>query len=345
MAAYKVDLFINPTQEYRNGYSSFLGERNTALEAWNNLEKKVQPTQEVFDGGDAAMRKFYKERVGQLKQDAFKKYYTNIAAYFLHSDAPNFVQSTGASPCQRSSRRRMFWKWLTSGSFQLAGCFGGDSRINLYTTTRTFWWTQLSEERCPYGPEPGSVWTQADLSSDHARRWRILRGMGRAEGHQGIRRIFQELPVSNERWTPSSVRMERQQTVSNWPYSIARRYVRRLVPVHGRDKLYPLHARERAQALSGHWKGGKAWCMRGRWYRPLCDDVTKGHVRVWHRFGRRGKQALLILEGRPAGWGGGQGRVAGRVGCEQGGEGQGGMAGRVVGGRWIFRLKNVLEWT
>ena len=108
MAAYKVDLFINPTQEYRNGYSSFLGERNTALEAWNNLEKKVQPTQEVFDGGDAAMRKFYKERVGQLKQDAFKKYYTNIAAYFLHSDAPNFVQSTGASPCQRSSRRRIF---------------------------------------------------------------------------------------------------------------------------------------------------------------------------------------------------------------------------------------------
>ena len=39
-----------------------------------------------------------------------------------------------------------------------------------------------------------------------------------------------------------------------------------------------------------------------------------------------------------AGWDGGQGLVAGLVGG-----GLGGMAGRVIGGGWIFRVKNVLE--
>ena len=125
MAAYRVDLFINPTQEYRNGYSSFLGERNKALEAWNDLEKKVQPTQEVYDGGDAALRKFYEARMGQKNQEAFKKYYTNIAAYFLNAGAPTFVQKrvTMALPEikskedvlkmmdeQQLATRRLFWR-------------------------------------------------------------------------------------------------------------------------------------------------------------------------------------------------------------------------------------------
>ena len=51
-----------------------------------------------------------------------------------------------------------------------------------------------------------------------------------------------------------------------------------------------------------------------------------------------------VWEGRQAGWGGGQDRVAGRVGWRAGsGGGQGQVAGWVVGGGWIFGVKNVLE--
>ena len=45
-----------------------------------------------------------------------------------------------------------------------------------------------------------------------------------------------------------------------------------------------------------------------------------------------------------AGSGGGQGGVAGRVGWRAGwGGGPGEEAGRVVGGGWIFGVKNVLK--
>ena len=61
-----------------------------------------------------------------------------------------------------------------------------------------------------------------------------------------------------------------------------------------------------------------------------------------------------VCEGRPAGWGGGQGsggqgdgagQVAGLVGWRAGSGGgqEGGGAGRVVRGGWIFGVKNVLE--
>ena len=48
--------------------------------------------------------------------------------------------------------------------------------------------------------------------------------------------------------------------------------------------------------------------------------------------------------GVAAGWGGGPGRVAGRVRWLAGsGDWPGGKAGQVIGGGWIFGVKNVLE--
>ena len=56
----------------------------------------------------------------------------------------------------------------------------------------------------------------------------------------------------------------------------------------------------------------------------------------------QGRQAGRV--GWRAGWGGGQGGVAGRVGWRAGwGGGPGLVAGQVVGGGWIFGVKNVLE--
>ena len=64
--------------------------------------------------------------------------------------------------------------------------------------------------------------------------------------------------------------------------------------------------------------------------------------RVWRQAGWGGR--LGGVAGR-VGWrvGGGPGRVAGRVGWRAGsGGGPDRVAGRVIGGGWIFGVKNVL---
>ena len=63
--------------------------------------------------------------------------------------------------------------------------------------------------------------------------------------------------------------------------------------------------------------------------------------------GKAGRQGAVAGRVRwRAGCGGGPGRVAGRVGWRAGRGGwPGRVEGRVVGGGWIFGVKNVLEYT